>query len=251
MFWTSLDPELFEEAVDHLLGVADAAEAEVAEERLRGDERHRGDVAQAGLLDLVANVEHELIGGAKARPALCGADHDRPGVLQEPVPRVAGEQRVPQVADRLRMPIVRSQTGDLLEREPRSGADQQAVVGELLAGANSHGVRSRVDRRDRLVDEPNSLARVHRPQRERDVVWFAAAERNPDQRRDERELRTRVEHDDLVPVTQALAQFESLGHAGEARPDDHDTLAIRTGHDSLLASAPSRDALVGLRPRGR
>ena len=150
-----LDPELVEEAVDHLLGVADAAEPEVAEEWFGGDEGDRRDVLQAGLLDPVVRVEHELVGRAEARAALRRADHNRTGVPQEPVPLITGEEGVLEVADRLRVPVVRSETWDLLEREPRTGPDEQPVIGEFLAGARRHGVRDRVDLLGGLVDEPD------------------------------------------------------------------------------------------------
>ena len=160
-----------------------------------------------------------------------------------------GEEGVLEVADRLRVPVVRSEAGDLFEREPRAGADEQPVVGELLAGGRRHGVRSRVDLLGRLVDEPDPLAGVDRRERERHVLRLAAAERQPDQRRDEREVRARIEHHDLVTITHLLLQLEGRGQPREARSDDHDTLALRTGHESLLALR--RHAFVGLQSGGR
>src|ERR1039458_7676417 len=71
----------------------------------------------------------------------------------------------------------RSQAGDLLERQPRTGADEQPVVGELIPGARRDRVRGRVDLRSRLVDEPDPLARVHRRERKRHIPRIAPKKR--------------------------------------------------------------------------
>ncbi len=203
------------------------------EERLGGDERDRRDLLEPGLLDLVLGVEQELVGGPEARAALRGADHDRPRVLQEPIPRVASEHRVLEVADRLGIPVVRPETRDLLEREPRPGADEQPVICQFLAGAGSHRVREGVDPPGGVIDEPDPLLRVDRRQRERHVLGLAAAERDPYQRRDERELRAWIQDHDLVTIPGSLLELERRGQPGEARPDDHDTLATGTEHHSV------------------
>ena len=221
----------------------------MTEERFGGDERHRRDGLQPGLPDLVVDVEHELVGGAEAGAALRGADHHRAGVLQEPAPFVAREEGVLEIADRLRVPVVRPEAGDLLEREPRTGTDEQPVIGELLARARRHRVSGRVDLLGRLVDEPDPLAGIHRRKREGHIIRLAATERQPDQRRDEREIGPRIDHHDLVAIAHLLLQLERRGQPREARSDDHDTLALRTGHDSLLALG--RHAFAGLQWAGR
>ena len=217
----------------------------MTEERFGGDECHRRDVLQAGLLDLVVRVEHELVGGAETRAALRGADHDRAGVAQESVPLITGEQSVLEVADRLRVPVVRTEAGDPLKRQPRTRADEQPVIDELLARARRHRVRSRVDRLGRLIDEPDPLAGIHGREREGHILLLTATERQPDQGRNEREVRPRIEHHDLVAIAHLLLELERCGQSREARSDDHDTLALRTGHDSLLPLR--RHASVGWR----
>ena len=224
----SLDVVTVKETLHHLLGGADAAEAEVAEERLGGDERDRSDLVQPGLLDPVAHVEQELVRGAEARPTLSGADDDRTGVLEEPLPRLAGEQRVVEVAHRLGVAAFGTEARDLLERQSRAGADEQPVVGDLLTGRRGHRTAGRVDLRRGLVDEPDALLRVHRRERERHVLGVTESEGKPDQRRDEGEIRPRVEHHDLVAISDELARLERRGHPREARTDDDDPLA--TGH---------------------
>lgn len=61
------------------------------QERLGGHKSDGCDVGQPCLVDAVLDVEEELVGGTEAGAALGGADHDRAGVLQEAVPRFAGQ----------------------------------------------------------------------------------------------------------------------------------------------------------------
>jgi hypothetical protein len=125
-----------------------------------------------------------------------------------------------EVADRLRVAAVEAEARDLLEREARTGRDQEPVVLDLLAVAGRDRARGGVDPLGGPVDEADALAGVHRLERERDVAGRADAERQPDQRRDEREVRARIQHDDLVGVIELLAELQGGRHAGEARSDD-------------------------------
>ena len=86
-------PSFAKNCVDPLARVADTAEAEVPEERLGRDEGDGRYVGEAGLVDLVLDVEEELVGGAEAGAALGGADDDGSRVGEEALPCLAGEQR--------------------------------------------------------------------------------------------------------------------------------------------------------------
>ena len=205
--------------VTRFCGVADAAEAEVAEERLRRDERDRHAVCEAGLAELVAGVEQELVGRAEARAALRGADDDRAGVLQEALPGVAREDRVVEVADRLRVAALGAESSDLLEREARAGRDHEPVVGELPI-AGDHDPSLQVEAVGGRVHERDPLALEHRRELERDIGGAALAERQPDQRGDEREVIAAIEDGHLDRVLHPSLDLERGRQAGEARADD-------------------------------
>ena len=204
------------------------------EERLGGDERHGRDVVEARLLDPVADVEQKLVGGAEARAALRGADHHGPRVLEEPLPGIARQQRVLEVADRLRVAVVRPEPGTF--SNARRGPVPMNSLSKVSCSpaAVRDGVPVEIDLGRRLVDEADPLAGVERREREGDVLGVADPERKPDQRRDEREVRTRVEHHDLVPIGHPLSQLQGGGHPRETRTQDHYSLAA--GHHRLLTS---------------
>src|SRR3989339_122330 len=65
------------------------ADAEVAEERLRGDEGDRHLVAYPPLLERVVHLEGELVRGAEATSSGSAADHHRSRVVQEAPPGFA------------------------------------------------------------------------------------------------------------------------------------------------------------------
>jgi len=113
-----------------------------------------------------------------------------------------------------------AEAGDLLECEARTGRDQEPVVLDLLAVAGRDRARDGVDPLGGLVDEADALAGVHRLERERDLAGVADVERQPDQRRDEREDIARIQHEDLVRIIETLGELQGGRHAGEARSDD-------------------------------
>jgi hypothetical protein len=119
------DPEPVEELRHARGGIPDTAETEVSEVRLGGHERDRSHVGQTRLPHAVVDVERELVRRAEAGAALGGTDYDRTRVLEEALPCVLCQKGVVEVAHGLRVAVLGSQAGNLLEREPRPGGDQQ------------------------------------------------------------------------------------------------------------------------------
>ena len=68
------------------LGVADAAQAEMADIGLGGDKGDWHAVADLALAQIGVGEEREFIGRAEAGSALHGADDDRAGALAETAP---------------------------------------------------------------------------------------------------------------------------------------------------------------------
>ena len=211
----------------------DPAEAEVAEVGLGRDEGHRRDVGQAGLPDAVVDVEEELVGGAEARAALGGADHDRAGVLQKGLPGLAGQQGVVEVAHRLRVAVFGPEARDLLERQARPGRDQQPIVRQLVARSGGDHVRLGVDAAASLSSGCPCSRRGRRDGRRAEAEWQPM-------RGDEGEMVARVEHDDLVPLVKVLAQLERGGEAGEARVQERRCAGGQGEHGDLLLAVRRR-----------
>ena len=112
---------------EHALGIADAANAEMADIRLRGDERHRHLVADAPTAEIRVHDHGELVGRAEAGRALNAADDDRAGILAEFLPALIGRGRVVDVANRFGV-VLGPEAFDLVEGEFRPGSDDQIIV---------------------------------------------------------------------------------------------------------------------------
>ena len=194
------------------------------EERLGRDEGDGRDVGEAGLVDLVLDVEEELIGGAEAGAALGGADDDGPRVGEEALPCLAGEQGVLEVAHGLREAVVGAEAGDLLKRQAGPGGEHQLVVGDVLAVVGVDDPVLEVEAGRGSVAELDALALIHRRQRERDVLGPALSEGQPYERWDEGEVRAPVEDHDPVMLVEVFAQLKRRGQPGEAGSDDDDLL---------------------------
>ena len=127
------DALLLQEHVQQLLAARQAADAEVADERLGGDEGQRHLLLQLGPAQLVGGVEQELIRRAEAARALCRADHDRAWVIEKLPPRGARPFGVTQRRDRLGVTIWAQARHDV-ELVAVAGGDHEVVVTIALAG---------------------------------------------------------------------------------------------------------------------
>ena len=216
-----LDVALAHRRLEHRLGVAYATEPEMADVGLGGDEGHRDAVADPALAQVGFHDEGELVGRAEARRALHRADHDRTGRRDEPVPDLGRLRRMIDVADRLGV-AARTETGDLVERELRTGGDHEIVVVDEISVLEPDAVLLRLHALGAGGDEPDSHLREQRRQRQLDVLALPPADRDP--RIGGRELERGPVRDDRQPVAgpELLLHLEGHRHAAEAAAEDHD-----------------------------
>ena len=213
------------------------------EERLGRDEGDGRYVGEAGLVDLVLDVEEVLIGGAEAGASLGGADDNGPRVGEEALPCLAFEQGVLEVAYRLREAVVGAEAGDLLKRQAGPGGEHQLVVGDVLAIVGVDDPVLEVEAGRGSVAELDALALIDRRERERDVLGPALSEGQPYKRWDEGELRAPVEDHNPVMLVEVFAQLERRGQPGEAGSDDDHLLWTI---DHVVPPLGSLDSIVPL-----
>src|SRR5215472_10012587 len=97
------DVLLLQEHGQQCLAVRQPADAEVPQKRLGRDVGQLDLPLQAGLAELVRDVEQVLVGGAEAAGALGCADDDVAWRFKEPLPALTGPDRVVQGGDRVRV----------------------------------------------------------------------------------------------------------------------------------------------------
>ena len=81
-----LDVAVAHHRFEQALGVADAAQPEMADIGLRRDEGHRHAIADLATTQVSARHQRELVGRPEAGRALHGADDDGAGILAEALP---------------------------------------------------------------------------------------------------------------------------------------------------------------------
>ena len=217
---------------EHRLAVADAAEAQVADVGLAGDEGDRHLVAQLALAQVGVEDEGELVGRSEAAGHGHRADHHRARVLQEFL--VVPPERLGMVdgTDRVGVPAMRAGARHLVETQLRPGGDDQVVVGQhLLVGraARQHQLVARgVQGGHRLGDELDALALQQRPDLEHDFLALAPADRQPGVGRHELEEIQCADHGDGVFLGQQFAHFVGGGHAADAGAHDDDVGHVKS-----------------------
>ncbi len=170
----------------HALGVADAADAEMADIGLRGHEGHRHLVADAPLAQVGVHDHGELVGRAEARSALHRADHDRAGILAELLPAIVGRGRVIDVADRTGVALG-AEPFDLVEGEFRTGRDDQIIVIERRTVGQLDPVFGRVHALGAGAVEGDAMLRQYAREIDDDVVLGPPIHCHPRVRRGELE----------------------------------------------------------------
>ena len=124
---------LVQEHAQQRLAVRQPADAEVPEERLRGDVGQLDLLLQPGLAQLVGDVEEELVGRAEAAGTLGGADHDVAGVGRGSAASLPGVDGVLEGGDGEGV-AVGAEAGDHVDLVAVAGGDDQVVVGVGAAG---------------------------------------------------------------------------------------------------------------------
>ena len=76
--------------LEHALGIADTADAEMADVRLSGHEGHRDLVANPALAQISIHDHREFVGWPVTRGSLYGADHDRTRIFAKFLPSGIG-----------------------------------------------------------------------------------------------------------------------------------------------------------------
>ncbi len=223
-----LDVAVAHRRFQQALGVAHAAEAEVPDIGLRGDEGHRHLVADLAPAQVGVHDHGELVGGTETGCHLHGAHHDMAGILDELVPYLGGLHGVVDMAHRLRM-AVGSEALHFLECQLRSGGDDEKVVVDHSAVGQLDLVPFRVHPLDRCRDEVDLLARQGWADVDLDVVALAPIHGKPRVGRHEVELRVARNDGDLVLRAGALAHFVGHRHAADACSHNNDVC-----HVSLL-----------------
>src|SRR5574340_318976 len=122
-----LDVAVAQGGFEQSLGIADAAEAQMADIRLGSDEGHRYAVADLAVLQVGIHDHCVFIRRAVAGSPLHRAHHDGPRVLHELVPRTARIHRMVHSADRLCMAF-RPQPRHFIKRQLGPGRDDQEIV---------------------------------------------------------------------------------------------------------------------------
>ena len=231
-----LDVLVAQRRLEHRLRVADAAQAEVADVGLGGDEGHRHLVADLAPAQVGFHDERELVGRPEARRALHRADDDRARIGDEAVP--AGRQ--PSRRDRRGRSsacAVRAEPLDLVERELRPGGDDEVVVVQHRAVVELELAALRMQTlRAARIERDALLLQVGR-RGEFDVLALAPVDRNPRIRRNEVEIRPVADDGDLVVRRAAV-------------PSSRRPSACRRGPRQLPRCAPFRLLLWSRMPGG-
>ena len=174
----------------HPAEVADAVDAEVAEEGLG---RHQVQVEEVPpLLPAQQRLQHhdDLVGGAAAAGAGVRADDGAAAVRGD---EAAIASRAATACSTVKQvcttPSAGSEPGTLDQSRSAPGGENEMVVAEGLAACRDHGLRRGIDGRRSVVDEADALARQRAGERDLERLRPAPAHHHPGQAGDEREVR--------------------------------------------------------------
>ena len=234
-----LDVLAAEDRLHQPLGIADAAEAEVADVGFGGDEGHRHLVANLAPAQVGFHDHREFVGRAEARGALYGAGDDRAGVGDEFLPGTFGRDRMVDVADRLGMPL-RTHALDLVEGQLGAGRYDQEVVVEEAAVIEFDAVVFRMQALDADTDEVDLVLSQRGAGIEFDFLAFSPVDRNPRVGGHEMEGRVVRNNGDAVRRAGVFPHFKSHGHAAQTTADDDDVC-----HECLSSRLMGRLRLMG------
>ncbi len=207
--------------LEQSLGVADAAEPEVADIRLAGHEGHRHSVAELAPAQVRVDDHREFVCRPEAARALDGADDDRSGIGQEGLVRAPRLLRVRGRADALRVRL-RAEPGDFVEGELRSRRDHEIVVFKGGAAREHETIGFRLDPVRRIREEADAFLLDVGPDRNRDLSRRPPADGDPGVGRRELEVLRGADERDLMGAAEALPEFISRRHAADACTDDDD-----------------------------
>ncbi len=235
----------------------DAAQAQVPDVGLGGDEGHGHLVADLAAAQVGVHDHRELVRRAEARRALHRADDDRPRILDELLPALLRLDRVVDVADRtacarLRRPgLARESRRTRASGRSRSPDSRRRRCCRRRARSGSPpGARASPRReRNRSPCASSGAAMV-----ELDVGALAPVHGYPGVARHELKARRVGDHRDLVVAPRELAHLVGHRHAAEAGPkyDDvcHDlSFPARRRWPRRWCVANSREAAMPATPR--
>ncbi len=220
-----LDVAVAHDRLDHALGIADAAEAKMADVGLGGDEGHRHLAADLAAAQVGVHDHGELVGRAVAGGALQRADDDGAGVGDELVPGLGGLFRVVHRTDRLGV-MFGAGALDFFEGQLGAGGDDQVVVGHRGAVGQLDAVFLRMHALGGLRDEADALSLEIGRHVENDVFALAPVHRDPGIRWGELEIGVLVDDGDLVARAGLLLHVIGGVEAADACAENYDVCHV-------------------------
>ena len=207
--------------LEHALGIADTADAEVADVGLSRHEGHRNLVADPTLAQIGVHDHREFVGWPVTRGSLHGADHDRTGIFAKLLPPCVGARGVVHIADGVTV-LFRAQSFDLIEGELGARGDHQVVVVEERTIPQLDAIAVRMYARRPGGAEGNAMFRQHRGKVDGDVVLGAPFDGHPGIGRRELEKRLVGNKSDAILPADRLLQVVGAGNAADTAAKDDD-----------------------------
>jgi hypothetical protein len=199
-----LDVVMTQFAFQHAAGIAHATQPEVADVRFAGDIGHRDFFAQPLLAQVGIDDEGVLVGRAETARKRHGANHDRAGILNEPLITGMGLFGVIDGTDGNGMPF-RTGTRYFIEGQFRAGGDQQVVIGHAGTRRKFEPVVFRVDAGHLRSNEVDVFLFQWRCDWKGDVLALAPTYTDPRIGRDKLEVIPLIDHGNLVLLAQLCA----------------------------------------------
>ena len=217
-----LDVALAQFRLEQPLGIADAAQPHVPDVWFRTDEGDRHAITQLAAAQVGIDDHREFVGRPEATGALHRADHDWPGICQQPLVSGPGFLGVRTGADRLRETAFGTQTGNFVESQARTGGDDEIVVRQAPA---IHELQL-VFRRNHLfggrADEMDA-APLQRPLHfQPDAFGLAPADRHPWIGGREIEPGPVADHADGMRLPHRRLDLVGRRHAAQSGPENDD-----------------------------
>ena len=126
------DVAVTERRFENSLGVANAAEAEMADIRLGGNKGDRHPVPYFSLAKISIDDERKFVGWSKAGRSLDGADDDRARILAETLPFLGGFLCVIDMANRNSV-LLRAKPVYFVECQRRTSCNDEIIVSKAAA----------------------------------------------------------------------------------------------------------------------
>ncbi len=189
-----LDVPIAEFVFEQTAGIADAAQAQMADIGFAGDEGHWDLIADIVFAQRRVEDRGIFVSRSETTGKLHSADHDRAGVGEQFLEIGIGFLGVVDGAHRLGETTRRAGARDFIEGQPWPGGDEQIIVADFLTILEDQLVRGRVDLLHPAGDEVDAMFFQHRFKWQRDGLAGAPADRKPGIGRGELEGLAGIDH---------------------------------------------------------